>query len=308
MMTVSAFHQATGRYPSEAVALLDHLKTQQGRLDPDQVQDLMAVLQLSRFDLLKALLPLAAALSSHPISHFAVGAIVEGYIKGEDGPLYFGANLELPGQPLKMTVHAEQAAVCNAWHQGESRIRRLIVNEAPCGHCRQFLNELNGVEQTEIIVSRLGSHKEHRYALADLLPNAFGPQDLDQKDRLLATSPVTITLPPSCAEDQLAQAAAEAAANSYAPCCGCYSGLALRLTDGRIITGRYGANAAFNPGITALESAMVNWRLANLNTLATGLADAVLVECNQNISHQKLTAMALAEYGISLRYIAVQPQ
>ena len=57
-----------------------------------------------------ALLPLAAACSLTPISHFHVGAIA----RGQSGNLYFGANMEFSGAPLQQTVHAEQCAVTHA--------------------------------------------------------------------------------------------------------------------------------------------------------------------------------------------------
>ena len=204
-----------------------------------------------------------------------------------------------------MSIHAEQSAVCNAWSQGETRLRRLIVNEAPCGHCRQFLNELNKVEKTEFIVSPLGSDKQSIYSIPDLLPGAFGPEDLGQKERLLLAEPVTLTIPLEHKEDELAQAAAAAASKSYAPYSGCYSGVALKLKDGRIVTGRYAENAAFNPSMQAVESALVNWRLAALGTPCSDVIDAVLVETNERIGHKATTESILAGFGVKLRYIAL---
>ena len=58
------------------------------------------------------------------------------------GNLYFGANYEFPGQALSFTVHAEQAATMHAISFGETGIDLLAVSAAPCGYCRQFLNEL----------------------------------------------------------------------------------------------------------------------------------------------------------------------
>ncbi len=61
---------------------------------------------------------------------------------GESGHLYIGVNLEFPGLPLQHSVHAEQFLIANAaWH-GERGLRRIAVNAAPCGHCRQFIAEL----------------------------------------------------------------------------------------------------------------------------------------------------------------------
>ncbi|MDD7804570.1 MAG: cytidine deaminase [Endozoicomonas sp. (ex Botrylloides leachii)] len=302
MMTPAFQEELTGFSPV-AAASLNNIKAQQGRLAPEQAHIFMAELSIPIDQLATRLLPLAASMSIHPISHFSVGAIVEGYREQGLGPLYFGANLEIPGQPLKMSIHAEQSAICNAWSQGETRLRRLIVNETPCGHCRQFLNELNKIDSTELMVNRSGSDQASIYSMQDLLPSAFGPNDLKQKQRLLLADPVALTLPSKHQEDDLARAATQAASQSYAPYSGCYSGVALKLEDGRIITGRYAENAAFNPSMQAVESALVNWRLAALEQPCTKVVDAVLVENNGRINHQATTASILGGYGITLRYI-----
>ena len=96
-----------------------------------------------------ALLPLAAACSLTPISHFHVGAIA----RGQSGNLYFGANMEFSGAPLQQTVHAEQCAVTHAWLRGEPALASVTVNYTPCGHCRQFMNELNSGGELRIVAN-----------------------------------------------------------------------------------------------------------------------------------------------------------
>ena len=306
-MITSAFQQKLADYPSQARSILNHLKHQQGRLNPEQTLSLAKYFNISREALLIKLLPLAAALSNDtiPVSNFPVGVIVEGYREQGDGPLYFGANLETAGQPLKMSIHAEQAAICNAWSQGETRIRRLAVNEAPCGHCRQFLNELNKVSDTEFIISRPDSRHNKVYTITELLPASFGPDDLNQKERLLLSAPVVINLPAEYHQDALAMAAAKAASLSYAPYSSCHGAVALKLKDGRIITGRYAENAAFNPSMQAIESALVNWRLATLETPCPEIIDGLLIEKGGVVQHRATTASILAGFNVDLRYIAV---
>ena len=306
-MIASAFHEQLARFPSAAAAILENLKHQNGRLDSEQSQGLMHCLNISWDGLLEALLPLATALTVHPVSHFPVGAIVEGYREIGHGPLYFGANLEMPGLPLKLSVHAEQAAVCNAWHQGETQLRQLIVNDAPCGHCRQFLNELHHAEDIVVTIKRPNSEKVARYFMADLLPDSFGPANLNQNDRLMSSVSTDIQLAEPYIQDALTVAAAEAATNSYAPYTQCYSGVALQLSNGQIITGQYAENVAFNPGMTAVESAIVNWRLANLATPETPvrITDAVLVEKKAMISHQAITENVLSYYRVNLTTIVI---
>ncbi|MGL6055239.1 MAG: cytidine deaminase, partial [Vibrio metschnikovii] len=108
-------------------------------LSADQFNQLLALSGLSDADLRVALLPLAAAYAYVPISNFHVGAIA----RGVSGRLYFGANMEFSGAQLGQTIHAEQAAISHAWMKGEQGLASMTVNYSPCGHCRQFMNELN---------------------------------------------------------------------------------------------------------------------------------------------------------------------
>ena len=54
-----------------------------------------------------------------PVSTFPVGAVV----RGTSGSLYLGANIEFRGASLSQTVHAEQAALSNAFMHDEARHR-----------------------------------------------------------------------------------------------------------------------------------------------------------------------------------------
>src|SRR2546429_6390861 len=85
------------------------------------------------------LLPEAQSHARPVLSGYRVGAIV----RGTSGALYLGANLEFPGQSLNQTVHAEQAALSNAFMHDEPGIEAIAVSAAPCGHCRQFLYEFS---------------------------------------------------------------------------------------------------------------------------------------------------------------------
>ena len=100
-MNHRAFQDQLAQFPANAANILQQLIHQQGCLDPEQVNELQGLMELPSEDLLKALLPLAAAMSTCPISHFSVGAIVEGFAHKARGLSYLGANLEIAGQPLK---------------------------------------------------------------------------------------------------------------------------------------------------------------------------------------------------------------
>src|SRR5438876_648341 len=115
------------------------------------------------------LLAQAQAFARPALSNFRVGAVV----RGTSGALYFGANIEIPGQSLSQTVHAEQAALSNAFMHDEPGIAAIAVSAAPCGHCRQFLYEFADGRDIEILLS---GHPATN--LSTLLPQPFGPQDL----------------------------------------------------------------------------------------------------------------------------------
>lgn len=303
MQIKNDFNSLLDEFPAEPASVLKNLSTQFGRLDKKQVDSLLSCLNMTIEELMKALLPLAASLSVTPVSGFQVGAIAE----GGSGNLYFGANLEFLQHPLKITVHAEQCVVTNAWHQGETWLKCLMVNEAPCGHCRQFLKELNRIDEMQIIIDRSPRGEIVNYRIADLLPGAFGPDELGVKEYLMSDVcyPLMQAEVSLAENSELAQAALEAARRSHAPISNSRAGVALQLSSGRVVTGRYGENAAFNPGISAMEAAVVNWRMALLAQPEDRVVAAVMVE-QQGISSQRYLAEAfLADYGVNLEYFKV---
>ncbi|HEY0209700.1 cytidine deaminase, partial [Acerihabitans sp.] len=140
-----------------------------GWLSAAQAASLMRAGKMDEDALCLALLPLAAACALSPVSRFNVGAVA----RGVSGNLYFGANMEFVGAPLQQTVHAEQSAINHAWLRGEKRLRGITVNYTPCGHCRQFMNELNsGTDLMIYLPDRSPA------TLGHYLPDAFGPRDL----------------------------------------------------------------------------------------------------------------------------------
>jgi cytidine deaminase len=163
-----------------------------------------------------------------------VGAIA----RGVSGTWYFGGNMEFLGATMQQTVHAEQSAISHAWLRGEKALSAITVNYTPCGHCRQFMNELNSGLQLRI---NLPGREPH--TLADYLPDAFGPKDLEIKTLLMDEQDHGYAL----TGDALNQAAIAAANKSHAPYSKAPSGVALECRDGTLFTGSYAENAAFNP-------------------------------------------------------------
>jgi cytidine deaminase len=109
-----------------------------------------------------------------PYSKFRVGAAV---LAG--GRVYFGANIENASYPL--SVCAERNAVAAAVIAGERRIDAVAVSTdggeptPPCGGCRQVLNEFGTAMR---VISEGADAKRADWSLSELLPHAFGPEDL----------------------------------------------------------------------------------------------------------------------------------
>src|SRR3977135_4437753 len=95
------------------------------------------------------LLPLARTYSRPPISNYLVGAIA----RGVSGNLYLGANIEIPGHSLGFSVHGEQFALSNAYMHSEPGIFAISVTAAPCGHCRQFINEIAHSGNIQLLIA-----------------------------------------------------------------------------------------------------------------------------------------------------------
>lgn len=217
----------------------------------------------------------ARALADPPVSGFRVGAALVG---AKTGRVYLGGNVEFPGAAIAQTVHAEQAAFANAWHHGETGIAELAVSAMPCGHCRQFLFEAlgAGARPFPILVGR------KRHTLAQLLPDAFGPRDLGLPGGSMATRPVRL----NCKGDTLVEAARRAACASYAPHTRAHAGVALQLADDSILAGRYAENAAFNPSLAPLQSALILRDLAGKRRVP--IERAVLVARANAVAHAAL--------------------
>jgi len=212
------------------------------------------------------LLPVAKLFSVSPISNFKVGGVA----RGLSGNLYFGANMEFLREALSFCTHAEQSATVNAWVHGEKGIDALAINYAPCGYCRQFLNELGTAASLEILQPNRPGVR-----LTTLLPNAFGPQDLNIQGGLMQTQGETLALD-EATQDPVVLVALAAANLSYAPYSRSRAGVALATRGGESYTGPYAENAAYNPSMSPMESALahLNMCLASFDQIVR----AVLVQ------------------------------
>ena len=269
--------------------ITQHRLGQLTRFSPEQIQLLADSCQLGTDALAFALLPLAKDKAHTPISDFAVGAIAI----GGSGYWYLGANVEFVGVPLHQSVHAEQAAIGHGALYDEQHIAQLFISASPCGQCRQFMQELN---QDSLLIAWPDGH----LMLDEVLPHAFGPADLAQRQGLLTHSVANlVALPqenPSAPSqlnppDALTLLAWDQANASYAPYSHNRAGIALLLTDGQICRGRYLENAAFNPSLGPLQLALSQLYLQGYTP--ADIERAVLVEARAPVQQAASCALLL---------------
>ena len=111
-----------------------------------------------------------------PYSRYAVGAALE----ADNGRVFVGANVEIAS--FGLTMCAERVAVGAAVATGARRFKRIVIvtesspPAAPCGACRQVLVEFGG----DTVIEAVGPSGSRRWLLSELLPNAFGREDLPQ--------------------------------------------------------------------------------------------------------------------------------
>ena len=116
-----------------------------------------------------------------PYSGFHVGAAL---LAGDR--VFAAVNVENASYPV--SVCAERNAVAMAVAAGVTDVRAVaVVTDAddptpPCGGCRQVLFEFGGPGMAVIAEAAVGSSRT-TWSLDELLPDAFGPSDLDRSDR-----------------------------------------------------------------------------------------------------------------------------
>jgi cytidine deaminase len=272
-------------FSAESLARLSQLlgdSQYSGQIPAADVSVLVKNEKISVEKLMLELLPLARSYARPPISNFFVGVVV----RGASGSLYTGANIEIPGQCLGFAVHAEQSALSNAYMHAEKAVTALAVNAAPCGHCRQFINEVAPDGEMSILTLDKPPAK-----LSAILPSAFGPADLGMNHGALPIQPAKLSLVKD-SSDPLALAALDAASKSYSPYSKSPSGVAVRGGRGRIYRGSYIENVAFNPSLSPLQTALAAMIAAGEEPSA--ISGATLVESQEaKISQRPVTETVL---------------
>ena len=220
--------------------------SERGKIPAADVESMLGWDRRTVHDFMVDLLPIAQTYSHSPLSRYRVGAVV----RGTSASLYLGTNIEVPGQVLGFAVHGEQCALANAFMHGEGGLTALAVTAPPCGHCRQFLNELPNSADLKVLVK--GNAPT---TVGSLLPVSFGPNDLKVTERLFIRKKIDLRPTMPCS-DELCGLAMEAASRAYAPYTKALSGVALKSSSGASYQGSYIESAAYNPSLSPLQAAL----------------------------------------------------
>ncbi|WP_028263705.1 cytidine deaminase [Atopobium fossor] len=119
-----------------------------------------------------------------PYSHFAVGAA----LLDANGKIWHGCNIE--NASYTPTNCAERTAFFKAVSEGASNFVAIAIVGgaagkpisdwcAPCGVCRQVMREFCSPQSFRVVLARTPDEYK-AYSLADLLPEGFGPDDLER--------------------------------------------------------------------------------------------------------------------------------
>jgi len=111
-----------------------------------------------------------------PYSGVRVGAA----LVADDGRVFTGCNVE--NASLGLTMCAERTALGRAVSEGARAFRACVISTDrarplfPCGACRQALREFG--RTLRILCVGAGGARVER-TLEEMLPDSFGPEDLD---------------------------------------------------------------------------------------------------------------------------------
>jgi cytidine deaminase len=120
----------------------------------------------------------AAGDAYSPYSRFPVGAAV---LAGS-GKIFSGCNVE--NASFGLCNCAERTAIFSAVAAGERIVKAVAIYTptktltAPCGACRQVINEFGS---NAWVISACDSEERREMPLAELLPSAFGPNNLGDR-------------------------------------------------------------------------------------------------------------------------------
>ena len=109
-----------------------------------------------------------------PYSNYQVGAA----LLTQDGTIFTGCNVENAAYPA--CICAERVAITKAISEGHQKFVAIAVvtrnGGSPCGVCRQVMNEF---APDMVVILADGEQVVAEYSLVDLLPEGFGPKQLE---------------------------------------------------------------------------------------------------------------------------------
>jgi cytidine deaminase len=214
-------------------------------------EEWMKEFKLTKEELMLHLIPVARHYASPQISGYHVGVVGEAL----SGNLYLGVNMEFPGLAIQQTIHGEQFLIGNLFLHHEYALKSIALSAAPCGHCRQFIWELEGAANIDVIISGQPTQK-----LAQYLHHAFEPQRnlqgsgnqwLGSSSRGLLNHE-NIDLTGLFEVSPLVEIALSAFRTSYSPHTRSPSGVAIEMKDRRVYKGA---------SLSALQVALIGLRL-----------------------------------------------
>lgn len=108
-----------------------------------------------------------------PYSHYNVGAA----LLTASGQVFTGCNVENAAYP--MTICAERGAIVKAVSEGQREFVAIAIatrnGGSPCGACRQVMREF--APHLRVLLADDAGHVR-QYTLDQLLPDSFGPENL----------------------------------------------------------------------------------------------------------------------------------
>lgn len=109
-----------------------------------------------------------------PYSNYKVGAA----LLTQDGTIFTGCNVENAAYPV--CICAERVAITKAISEGHQNFAAIAIvtrnGGSPCGVCRQVMNEF-APDMLVILADEEQIVSQSR--LSDLLPDGFGPKQLE---------------------------------------------------------------------------------------------------------------------------------
>jgi len=193
-----------------------------------------------------------------------------------------GINVEITPQ---YNLHAEQSGIHNALINGATEIKKIVLQDSPCGHCRQLINEID----SNIIINVNNKEK----FIKDLLPDAY---TLEKKLSVFTNNENLIFV-----KEKTISVSEKECNLSFSPYTNSKAGVSI-YTKNNIYHGRYVESWAFNMSIHPFLGALSQLFLNNDNI--ENIEEIYLtIDENSKIDHIKSTIEILSYLCLDNRLI-----